>query len=153
MYGVSFRFLVSFLLTRVPALLDRSDMTFDLVLEAGAVGSKDAGRIVKELKKQLPTETALLGSVHFGDKKKSPGLQAADALAFGAFQIEPKYPLLIDGPEDQSIAQANRSVLVRPPIFRCELDATTLGALKTDILALVEMRKRYTQSLKFGVLP
>ena len=40
----------------LPALLGRSDITFDFVLEAGAAGSKDVGRIVKELKKQLPTE-------------------------------------------------------------------------------------------------
>jgi hypothetical protein len=40
--------------------------------------------------------------------------------------------------------------LVKPPIFRYELDATMLGALKTEILALVEMRKRYAKSLKLG---
>jgi hypothetical protein len=115
-----------------------------------ADGSKDACRILKDLKKQLPTETAMLGDVRFRDKKKFPGLQAADALAFGAFQIEPTNPILVDGPEHQTIAQANRSVLVKPPIFRYELDATMLGALKTEILALVEMRKRYAKSLKLG---
>jgi hypothetical protein len=182
MYGVSFRFLVSFLITRLPTLLGRYDITFNIILEAGAQGSKDAERIRAELRKQLPTETAMVGGVTFEDKKKLPGLQVSDALAFGAFQIEPgnpqqvvriqqKGPLgspsfcgllrkrevpnvtfepLVDIPEDYNISQANRAVLVRPPIFRCELDGATLGALKTDILALVEIRKRYAESLKNG---
>ena len=148
MYGVSFRYLVSFLLTRLPTLLDRSDVTFNIVLEAGAHGSKDADRITTELRKQLPTETVMFGGVTFKDKKRFPGLQVADALAFGAFHVEPTSPQLVDGPEDQTILQARRAVLVKPPIFRCELDERTLRALKADILALVEMRKLYAESLK-----
>ncbi len=147
MYGISFRFLISFILTRLPTLLGRSDMTFDVRLEGGAPGSKDVQRITADLKKQLPEETAMFGGVTLHDKKRFPGLQAADALAFGAFHQEPTNPELIDGPADQTIAQANRAVLVKPPIFRCELDAKTLGALKTDILVLAEMRKRYAADL------
>jgi Protein of unknown function (DUF3800) len=148
MYGVSFRFLVTFLLTRLPALLGRSDVTFDIVLEAGARGSKDVYRITSDLKKQLPKETTMFGGVTLQEKRRFPGLQAADALAFGAYHVEPTNPHLIDGPEDQTIMQANRAVLVKPPIFRCELDERTFSALKTDILAMVEMRKRYAESLK-----
>jgi hypothetical protein len=90
----------------------------------------------------------MLGGVTFEDKKKLPGLQAADALAFGAYQIEPTNPQLVDNPDHHSLAQAGRAVLVRPPIFRCELDAKTLRDLKADILALVEIRKRYSESQK-----
>jgi transcriptional regulator with XRE-family HTH domain len=148
MYGVAFRFLVAFLITRLPVLLGRSDLTFNIILESGAAGSKDAERIRAALKEQLPAETAMLGSVTFGDKKTFPGLQASDALAFGAYQIEPTGPQLSDVPEGATISQMEQSSQVKPPIFRCALDAETLRLLKDDILALVDIRKRYAESLK-----
>jgi hypothetical protein len=148
MYGVAFRFLVAFLITRLPVLLGRSDLTFNIILEAGAPGSKDVERIKAALKKQLPVETEMLGNVIFGDKKKFPGLQASDALAFGAYQVEPKGPKLSDIPEIATISQVSQSSQAKPPIFRCELDAETLRSLKSDILALVDIRKRYAERLK-----
>lgn len=51
MYGVAFRFLIAFLVTRLPDLLGRSDITFNIILESGAPGSKDAERIMAALKK------------------------------------------------------------------------------------------------------
>jgi hypothetical protein len=129
-------------------LLGRSDLTFNIILESGAAGSKDAERIRAALKEQLPAETAMLGSVTFGDKKTFPGLQASDALAFGAYQIEPTGPQLSDVPEGATISQMEQSSQVKPPIFRCALDAETLRLLKDDILALVDIRKRYAESLK-----
>jgi hypothetical protein len=148
MYGVAFRFLVAFLITRLPTLLGCSDLAFNIVLESGAAGSKDAERIRAAMKKQLPAETAMLGSVTFGDKKTFPGLQASDALAFGAYQIEPTAPQLSDLPEGATISQVSQSSQAKPPIFRCALDADTLRSLKDDILALVDIRKRYVESLK-----
>ena len=147
-YGIAFRFLVSFLITRLPDLLGRSDITFNIILESGAAGSNDAERIRATLKKQLPVETAMLGSVTFEDKKAFPGLQASDALAFGAYQMEPKEPALSNLPDGVTISQIAQTSPAKPPIFRCALDAETLRSLKDDILALVDIRKRYAESLK-----
>jgi transcriptional regulator with XRE-family HTH domain len=147
-YGIAFRFLVSFLITRLPGLLGRSDITFNIILESGAVGSKDAERIRAAVKKQLPIEAAMLGSVTFGDKKAFPGLQASDALAFGAYQMEPKGPVLSDVPEGANISDVSESSQAKLPIFRCALDPDTLRSLKSDILALVDIRKRYAEDLK-----
>jgi hypothetical protein len=44
-------------------------------------------------------------------------------------------------------ADCKRRVLVKPPIYYCRLDAAMLGALKSDILALVEIRKRYAAEI------
>ena len=148
MYSVAFRFLISFLMTRLPDLLGRSDITFNIILESGAAGSKDAERIRATLKKQLPVETAMLGSVTFEDKKAFPGLQASDALAFGAYQMEPKGPALSDLADGATISQVAQTSSAKPPIFRCVLDAETFRSLKNDILALVDIRKRYAESLK-----
>jgi hypothetical protein len=148
MYGIAFRFLVSFLITRLPELLGRTDITFNIILESGADGSEDAKRIRAALRKQLPVETAMLGSVTFGDKKAFPGLQASDALAFGAYQMEPTGPKLSDLPDGATISQVTQTSPAKPPIFRCALDAETLRSLKDDILALVDIRKRYAESLK-----
>jgi hypothetical protein len=147
-YGVAFRFLISFLITRLPQLLGHSDLMFNIILESGAAGSKDAERIRATLKKQLPADTAMLGSVTFGDKKIFPGLQASDALAFGAYKTEPNGPQLSDLPEGTRLSQATQSSPAKPPIFRCALDGETLRSLKSDILALVDIRKRYAESLK-----
>jgi hypothetical protein len=36
---------------------------------------------------------------------------------------------------------------VKPPIYHCCLDAAMLGALKSDILTMVELRKRYAAEI------
>jgi hypothetical protein len=54
MYGVCFRHLLSFLLTEIPQLLNRVDLHIDIMLEAGATGSKDAFRIHANFKKNAP---------------------------------------------------------------------------------------------------
>jgi len=45
MYGVCYRYLLSFLLTEIPQLLKRIDLQINIMLEAGARGSRDAFRI------------------------------------------------------------------------------------------------------------
>lgn len=141
-YGVCFRYLAAFLFTRIPGLIGRDDFVVNFVLEHGAAGSADCKRLLGDMKKQVPETRATLGEVKFDDKK-NPGLQAADALTFGAYKLMPTNPQMIDMPQDDTLAQANRRVAVKPPIYHCRLDAVMLGALKSDILALVEIRKRY----------
>jgi Protein of unknown function (DUF3800) len=77
MYGICYRYMVGFLVNDLPTLMRRSDLQIDIVLEAGAAGSRDAPRIHQEIKKTFPELAAMLGSVEFGDKKRLPGLQAA----------------------------------------------------------------------------
>ena len=78
----------------------------------------------------------------FGEKKKFPGLQIADALSFGALKIAPDNPDMIDLPQEAPLAHARQAVQVKPPIYHCRLDETLLAPHKTDIEMLVEIRKR-----------
>ena len=95
------------------------------------------------MKKQVPETCTTLGEVEFGDKKKHLGLQAADALAFGAYKLMATNPQMIDMREGDTLAQANQHVAVKPPIYHSRLDAAMLGALKSDTLTMVELRIRY----------
>jgi hypothetical protein len=146
-YGVCFRFLAAFLFTRLPGLIGRNDFVVNFLLEDGAVGSADCKRLLRDMKKQVPETRTALGEVEFGDKKKHPGLQAADALAFGAYKLMPTNPQMTDMPEGDTLAQANQRVAVKPPIYHSRLDAAMLGALKSDILTMVELRKRYSAEI------
>ena len=142
-YGVCFRFLLAFLLTRLPVLLRRDDLSIAMVLEEGAPGSMDAYRIVQQLRKQPETQDIMnmFDGLSFGPKEKFPGLQVSDSLSFGALKITPTAPLMIDINEDSTLAQSRKAVQWKPPVFHCRLDERHLGALKSDILALVEIRK------------
>lgn len=146
-YSVCFRFLVSFLLTRLPTLMHRNDLTINIVLEAGARGHRDCFRVINDIKKQLPAETAMLGGLSFEDKRRFPGLQASDALAFGSYKrSESNEPFLMDIPQTGDLIAARRRAVIKPPIFHCDLDAETLGALKSDILALIDIRRRFAET-------
>ena len=131
---------------RVYAYATHGESTFSPITEDP--GRRAGGRQAKPALEQqvLETRTAL-GEVEFGDKKKHPGLQAADALAFGAYKLMPTNPQMIDMPEGDTLAQANQRVAAEPPIYHCCLDAAMLGALKSDILTMVELRKRYAAEI------
>ena len=139
-----FRYMMAYLIVEVPKLLRRADLEIEMILESGDVGSADAPRIISQVKKDLPDDTRMLGKVVFGDKKKFPGLQAADCLAYGALNMEREAILSFGEFTSGSLEDAKRAAPnVRPPVMRLHLDAAALGSLKTDILALVDYRKRY----------
>jgi hypothetical protein len=143
-YALCFRFLGAFLITRLPVLLGRNDITLNIVLEEGAVGAKDCHRIVQEWRKLPETQdiAQMLSGVSFAPKKKFPGLQVSDALSFGAWKIAPTGPEMVDLPQDVSLASARSATQWKPTIFHCRLDQPILESFKNDILTLVDIRKR-----------
>lgn len=145
MYGVCYRYLLSFLLIEIPQLLNRVDLQIDIMLEAGAPGSRDAFRIHTNFKKALQEHKKLLGIVEFGDKKKYPGLQAADSLAHPSF-VEETRDLSLDlrplRPTDTLVhAQRMSRDTVIPPVFRLELNAQNLAELKTKMVETALTRR------------
>jgi hypothetical protein len=148
-YSLCFRFLLAFLLTRLPQMLCRGDMKLNFLLEEGAAGSADSHRIIHLLRKQPETQeiSQMLASapLSFGGKKRFPGLQVSDALSFGALKISPNDPQMIDLPQDAPLAHARQVVQFKPPIFHCRLDETLLSPHKTDIEMLVEIRRRLAE--------
>jgi hypothetical protein len=151
-YSVCFRYVMALLLTRLPILLGRDDFTLNFILEAGAAGSSDTLRIIREIQRQPDTQdiAKMFGSVPvaFGEKKKVPGLQAADLLSFGSLKIAPTNPEMVDLPEDASLTQWTNATQWKPPIVHCRLDQTHLRPLKSDILTLVEIRRRIADEAK-----
>ena len=150
MYGICYHYMVSFLVKDLPTLICRSDLQIDIVLEAGAAGSKDAPRIHQQMKKAFPELAAVLGSVSFGDKKRLPGLQAADSLAHPALAEEKRTdPDLRPFPATGTLVEARRatSSTVIPPVFRVHLDAAVLASLKRTILEKRELQRRYAEAV------
>ena len=146
MYGVCFRYTMSFLIIELPILFCRDDMELHLILESGDVGSGDAVRIVTQVKKDLPNDTKMLGGVSFGKKEEYPGLQVADFLAHDFFRLEQEDdPGYRDFVGEMSLSEARKAApAVRPPVLRTHLDADPLTDFKADILDLVEFRKRHS---------
>jgi hypothetical protein len=150
MYGVCYRYIVSVLVQDLPALMRRSDLRIDIVLEGGAAGSKDALRVHYQIKKTFPELAAMLGSVSFGDKRQRPGLQAADSLAYPALVEERRPGLdLRPFPEKGTLVEARRatSSTIIPPVFRVHLDAAVLASLKHTILERSDLQWHYSEAL------
>jgi hypothetical protein len=139
-YSICFRYLVAWLLTALPTLLGRGDITLNFVLEEGAAGSDDSHRIIRQLRKQPETqEIAKMlapAALSFGQKKKFPGLQASDALSFVTLKIAPTNPEMIDLPQHAPLAHSFE------PVFRREA-ARICSAF----------RKNGVKSKEFGLHP
>lgn len=138
MYGVCYRYLIGFLVHELPTLISRNDITINIMLELGARGSKDAVRIHDRIKKLLPNDTKTLGEISFGEKKKFPGLQAADSLVHPAFGEEGRGNLdLREIPSMGTLEDVRRATrdTVTPPTFHSSLGAEELGSLKKACLS------------------
>jgi hypothetical protein len=107
-YSLCFRYLLAFLVTELPVLLGRKDIELNFVLEEGAKGSLDSHRVIQLIRKQPETQdiAAMLAPapLAFGEKKRFPGLQASDALSFGALKLMPSNPEMVDIPQDAPLA-------------------------------------------------
>jgi hypothetical protein len=127
-------------------LLGQEDIELNFVLEEGAAGALDSQRVIQLIRKQPETrdiaEMLAPAPLSFGEKKKFPGLQASDALSFGALKLMPSNPEMVDIPQDAPLGQAQQSVQVKPVIYHCRLDQTLLAPHKTDIEMMVEFKKR-----------
>jgi uncharacterized protein DUF3800 len=141
-YGVCYRYMIGFLVRELPQLLGRDDLQINIMLELGAPGSRDAERIHAQIKQDVPNESKIIGELSFGEKKKFPGLQAADSLAHPAFREEKKLVELLAFPTGtiKHARRATKSSAI-PPIFRVHLEDNTLGALKKDILVRIELEE------------
>jgi hypothetical protein len=98
----------------------------------------------------------MLGSVSFGDKKRLPGLQAADSLAHPSLAEEKRPGLdLRPFPATGTLVEARRTTnsTIIPPVFRVHLDATVLASLKQTILERSELQRRYAEALAAERVP
>lgn len=95
-------------------------------------------------RKKIAEVSEFLGSVALGEKKKVPGLQAADGLAFGAWHGESRPDTeFLDVPPDAPAKALRSHALMRVPIFRCHVDERELGIFKKGYFTHIDLRRRY----------
>jgi hypothetical protein len=144
-YGLCFRTM----LCQVPRWVNRSlppgNHEINFVLEEGDPGSGDAKRIFDEAKKDGPDDLkTILGTLTYGPKKKFPGLQSADLLAFGAYHTEQSERLrLIKVSDNHTVAEARKLSKVKSPVWRMHIDANVMNYLVQAGIADIEERRRF----------
>jgi hypothetical protein len=149
MYSICYRYMIGFFIRELPSLLNRDDFYINTILELGAKGSRDSLRIHKKITEDLPHETRMIGAPTFGEKKKFPGLQAADSLAHPAFREEntelEKIPFPTGDLRDARKITDQR--LMTPPTFYVRLEENHLRELKTDILYRVGVEQKFEAAI------
>jgi hypothetical protein len=90
----------------------------------------------------------MLGELHFADKRKSPGCQAADLMLGGAIRQERTEhgvrPSLI---EHSSLADTAQPVDAEDvPTFRIPVTRTVLESLRENMFAEADIRREWWQS-------
>jgi hypothetical protein len=153
MYGLGFRYCLSFVPEVIKNSLLAKDITINFLLEDGHEHFGDALRIFNETKKDGPQEIAsMLGTLIPGEKRRFPGLQTADSLATEAYKYEPVNPPRRDLLPDETLSSIRKKNPRRTPTFFFDCDQHVLRELKDNILYLTERRRQFweqrTQSTK-----
>lgn len=147
MYGLCFRYCLSFVLQQ--ALVEfpnRPDLVLNFVVEDGHPNAGAPTTIVTELKKKrVSGMSEFLGNALPGEKKKIPGLQAADALAYMAQRWEDQNPLKIGIPQDSAIEALRPQAFTKVPIFYCHADAEELASFRDGYFEHIRRRQAFGQ--------
>ena len=119
------------------------DFILDFVIEEGHSNEGAPAEIVSLLKrKKIPEVSEFLGTVLLGEKKKVPGLQAADGLAFGAWHMEStKNYSLVDVAPDATVKALRAKTIMRIPTFRCHIDERELKIFKRGYFTHINLRR------------
>lgn len=145
-YSLCFRVLLALVLPRVSDLFRSSDeIKVNFILESGDDGSGDSLKVIREIQKTPETQdfAAMLGAVPvaFGEKKKVPGLQAADMLAFGGLKAASAALEMHEAPDGVSAEELTAMSEIKPPLFHVRIDKDVLASLKGDIITMIKIRK------------
>jgi hypothetical protein len=145
MYGLCFRYCLSLVLQQALLEFPRKDFVLDFEVEEGHSNQGAPAAIVSQLKRKKIAEVSeLLGTVTLGEKKKVPGLQAADGLAFGAWHGEASPDTkFLNVPPDAAVKALRPQSMTKVPIFRCHVDERELGIFKKGYFTHVDLRRRY----------
>jgi hypothetical protein len=144
MYGLCFRYCLSFVLQQALIELPHNGLVLNFIVEEGHPNEGAPATIVSQLKRKRIREVSeFLGAAVPGEKKRVPGLQAADALATGAWRGEARDPQFTDIPQDASVSELRRIADEKIPIFRCHADERELGQFKDGYFAHIEHRREF----------
>jgi hypothetical protein len=144
MYGLCFRYCLSFVLQQALIEEKREGLRLDFVIESGHPNEGAPAAIVARLKRnRIKGMSEFLGSAILGEKREVPGLQVADGLAFGA-RLRLCVPM-INIPGNATVATARSRATLKAPIFRCHLDGKELTKFKNGYFANIEHRRLFGQ--------
>jgi hypothetical protein len=144
MYGLCFRYCLSFVLNQVLLEVPSKDFLLDFVIEEGHQNQGAPAAIVSQLKrKRISGVSEFLGTVTLGEKTKIPGLQAADGLAFGAWHDESKTVQLSFVAPDVPVDKMRGASLMKTPIFRCDISERELKVFQNGYFAHVDFRREF----------
>ncbi len=151
MYGLCFRYCLSVVLRAALAETDDQKLTLNFVVGDGHPNCGAAAEIIRTLKKKnIIGVSEYLGNAVAEDAEKTPGLQAADGVTSGAWQLEsqglstPNLSPLIDPAHSLKLWEPARTGW-KVPVLRCELDARELQGFKGDYFAHFEHRRQWGQ--------
>lgn len=147
MYGLCFRYCLSFILHQACLERPKKDFVLNFVVEKGHKNQGAPAEIVAQLKrKRIDGVSEYLGAVSLGEKKQVPGLQAADGLAFGAWQDSAKNVPLVATPPDSTVQALRYRSMMKTPLFYCDIDERELKIFKNGYFAHAEHRRQFGQS-------
>jgi hypothetical protein len=149
MYGLCFRYLAIFIMDTAEKALKRKDLEFDFVIEAGHKNAGDALRVFNQMKNDL-TRDQCMRSLTFHDKTSFYGLQGADLFSHTAYlaeQHDEEQMELAEMPADGTLADAEKIVRRKGPLFRGVLGPDLLSEIKANTIAYDRNR------IEFGKRP
>ena len=151
MYGLCFRYCLSFVLQQTLLEAPNRDLGLSFVVEEGHQNQVAPADIVFQLKrKKISGVSEFLGSATTGEKKKSPGLQAADGLAFGAWHLEHgDVPLGVVAP-NVPVSDLKGESRLKAPIFHCDIDERELRIFQDGYFAHVDFRRQFGRNKSGG---
>jgi hypothetical protein len=146
MYGLCFRYCLSLVLEIALAEMPHDTLEVNFVVEDGHQNSGAPTEIVRQLKKKrIPGISEFLGAAVPADKKKHPGLQAADGLASGAWHLEALGMPQLGPLQKPSLSRWSRTNEMKSPIFRCHIDGGELAKFKEGYFAHIAHRRQFGQ--------
>lgn len=151
MYGLCFRYCLSLVLKVALEEMPHDGLILNFIVEDGHENSGAPTEIVRQLKqKRISGVSEFLGTAVPGEKKKVPGLQAADGLASGAWHLEALGMPQLGPPQEPSLAsgraiQQTTATSMKTPLFRCHIDAEHLTNFKEGYFAHIEYRRQWGQ--------
>ena len=150
MYGLCFRYCLSVVYQTALEDIPHDGLVLNFIVEDGHPNCGSAAEIVRTLKKNpIGNISQFLGYAITGEKKKHPGLQAADGLASGAWHSEALGTPVLGPPRPPSVKnfEPHKSDM-KIPLFRCHIDSQEMKTFKNGYFQHLELRTSYWRNRK-----
>lgn len=141
-YGLCFRAMLRTTVDTAEKYARASDgIRVHFVLEEGHKNAGDADRIFSEAKK-IDGLGERLGTLTFGEKKRFPGLQAADGIIATSQRIEARNAETFEEIDLNASLSDLRSERIKTPILRAHLKRDAIDEMIQSIVHLKELKRQ-----------